>query len=69
MKELKYRKVDMMNNEDYLNSEELRKVEELTERMVKNATEEEIKRCITEITVIKERARLRILEKQGKAVE
>ncbi len=59
----------MMNNEDYLNSEELRKVEELTERMVKNATEEEIKRCITEITVIKERARLRILEKQGKAVE
>ncbi|WP_209124885.1 hypothetical protein [Alkalihalobacillus sp. BA299] len=55
-----------MKNEDYLNLEERRKIEELTDRMVSKATEGEIKRCITEITMIKERARLRQLDSSKK---
>ncbi|WP_216828459.1 hypothetical protein [Alkalihalobacterium elongatum] len=55
-----------MNNEDYLNVEELKQIEQLTERMVKNASEDELKRCITEITMIKERARLRQLQMTDK---
>ncbi|MEB1807237.1 MAG: hypothetical protein LPK26_08035 [Bacillaceae bacterium] len=51
-----------MNNEEFLTDEELNQIEQLTDRMVNHATEEEIKRCITEITMIKERARLRQLQ-------
>lgn len=51
-----------MNNEEFLTDEELKQIEQLTDRMVNQASEEEIKRCITEITMIKERARLRQLQ-------